>query len=168
EPGLPGGGLDRDRLVGLGEEVLDVAEGEPAGLRRAADLLQRVAALAQPRDEPRLRGGLLRPAPVGALRDEARALPPAQGLGRHAGAPRDLRRGELLAHSADSERRSGGSLTLREGFPPPAGTARLFSRGVCDSPGSDACLVPTGVPLPARGVKEFQTARCGYSSTTTA
>ena len=39
------------------EQLLDGAEGEPAVADRAADLAQRVAALAHPRDDARLRRG---------------------------------------------------------------------------------------------------------------
>ena len=58
------------------EQVLDVAEGEPAGLAGAADLLQRVAALAQARDDAGVGGGGRRPAAV-VLRDHALVAPTA-------------------------------------------------------------------------------------------
>ena len=45
-----------------GQQVLDVAEGEPPVADRAPQLLERVAALAHPGDHPRLGGGRGRPA----------------------------------------------------------------------------------------------------------
>ena len=58
----------RARAIGAlavpGQQVLDVAEREPAVADRAAQLLERVAALAHPGDDPRLRGGGRRPAAV--------------------------------------------------------------------------------------------------------
>ena len=50
------GAVDR-ALAAAGQQVLDVAEREPAVADRAAQLLERVAALAHPRDDPRLRRG---------------------------------------------------------------------------------------------------------------
>ena len=48
----------RDRALAMpGQQVLDVAEGEPAVADRAPQLLERVAALAHPRDDPGLGGG---------------------------------------------------------------------------------------------------------------
>ena len=59
EPGPRGRLAAGDRaLAAAGQQVLDVAEGEPAVADGAPQLLERVAALAHPRDHPGLgRGG---------------------------------------------------------------------------------------------------------------
>ena len=64
EAGLRGHLLDGDLLLGLGEEVLGEAEGEPALAARPLQLLQRVPALTHPRDHPSLRRGRRGPAPL--------------------------------------------------------------------------------------------------------
>ena len=52
EPGLLGDVVERARLAVVGEQVLEEAVREPALLARRADLLERVPALAQARDDP--------------------------------------------------------------------------------------------------------------------
>ncbi len=65
EPALLGGLLQRACLAARREEVLHEAVGEPAGLRRGPDLVQRVPALAQARDDARVGERRRRPAVVG-------------------------------------------------------------------------------------------------------
>ena len=61
------------------EHVLDVAVGEPALVTRALDLLERVAAVAQPRDDPRMGHRGARPfAAAVHLGDDAVTRPAAQ------------------------------------------------------------------------------------------
>jgi hypothetical protein len=116
EPALEGRLLDR--VVGRGgrQQLLDVAEGEPALLRRAPDLGQRVAALAQAGDHAGLRDRPLAPAAVRERRDEAVLHPAAQRVSRDAGAPRSLGRRDPVAHAQRSRiTRSGPGRITRSG-----------------------------------------------------
>ena len=70
-----------------GQEVLDVAERQPALADRAAQLGERMAALAEPADHPRLRGGGGRP-PAALQRDHPGRDPALERGGRD---PRELR-----------------------------------------------------------------------------
>jgi hypothetical protein len=98
ETGLLRGLLDRDHGLLARQEVLDVAEGQPALLGRRADLLQRVPAPAQAGDDARVRGFGGGPAgPVGA-RDELGPDPAAQRRRGHAGPLGHLRGGEGTRH----------------------------------------------------------------------
>jgi len=69
--------LERVRRHGGREQLRQVAEGQPPALAGGADLLERVAALAHARDEPRVRDGGRRPAAV-VLRDQPAGEPAAQ------------------------------------------------------------------------------------------
>ena len=84
------------RLCSLAEHRLDVAVGEPALLARLADLLERVAALAQAGDDPRV--GDARP---------ASSSPFAVDLRDHA--PRAQR----LSVRGDTPTRSAASFSVR-------------------------------------------------------
>ena len=77
EPAQLGGLLQRARLAAGREEVLHEAVGEPAGLRRGPDLVQRVPALAQARDDARVGERRGRPAVV-RQRHEALSGPAAE------------------------------------------------------------------------------------------
>ena len=70
--------LDRDLLLARGEELLGEAEGETALAPRPLQLLERVAALAHPRDDPRLSGRGRGPA-AAPDRDDLLRRPPFQG-----------------------------------------------------------------------------------------
>ena len=83
EPGLGGGLLQRVGLAPRREQVLDIGERQRAALAGPVDLVQRVAALAQAGDDPRVRGGGQRPMPV-VLWDQAVLGPSPQGCRRHA------------------------------------------------------------------------------------
>src|SRR5207253_8433173 len=73
--------LERVRPVSTREELVHVTEREPAVLARLLDLLERVAVLAQVRDEPRVLGGGPRPA-AAIVGDDSLVAPAAQGRGR--------------------------------------------------------------------------------------
>ena len=99
EVALLGDLLEGVPAFGHREEVLDIAEGEPAGVARAADLLEGVPARTQARDDPRMRGGGRGPFALPA-RDQPLLGPAAQGLRRRPGAPRSLAEGESLVRHA--------------------------------------------------------------------
>ncbi len=95
-----GGGLGAaDRaLPGPGDQVLDVAEREPAVADGGAQLIERVAALAHSRHDPRLRRGRRGPAPA-ADRDHPRRGPALERRRRDAGDPSRLaERDHVLSH----------------------------------------------------------------------
>ena len=100
EPGLTRHLLDRRLLLLAGEEVLDEAEGEPPLAARPLQLLQRVAALAHPRDDPGLGRGGRGPA-TAPHRQHLLRRPAFQGAGRNARTPRRLaQRYPLVRHRA--------------------------------------------------------------------
>ena len=140
------------------EELLDEAEGEPALAAGPLQFLQRVAALAHPRHDPRLRRGgggpaaaphrhdlLLRPALQCGRRDAGSTRGLAEGdplVGRHRpprlNPPAD---GPKRQPGAESARRRGGGHEsagiFRRGSPPPsapAGPAPRPRRCGCGSP----------------------------------
>ena len=81
---LAGRLLERAPLLGAGEDLLDVAIGQPALLTGLPDLSKPMAALAQPRDDAGVRHS--RAGPLAAavhLWDHAGAGPAAQGGGGH-------------------------------------------------------------------------------------
>src|SRR5205807_6545900 len=80
--------------VGAAQEVLDRARGELATIARALDLLERVPARAQPRDDAHVGGGGGRPAAVVAGHEPLRD-PAADGTRRDAGAGRHLTQRQL-------------------------------------------------------------------------
>jgi len=82
--------LERVRRLRRREELLQVAERQPAAVARHADLLERVAALAHPRHQARVGDGVGRPLAV-VLRDQAAALPAAQRRGRRTDLACDVR-----------------------------------------------------------------------------
>ena len=90
EAGVGGGVLERVGALVRRQQLVDEAEGQPPALGRRADLVERVPALAQAGDDPRLRHGRARPAPVARPRHEAVARPAAQRLRRHPRAARRL------------------------------------------------------------------------------
>ena len=97
EAALGGGLIQRVGLSRGREQVLDIGERQRPTLARAVDLLQRVAAVAQAGDDPRVRGGRQGPAAV-VLWDQAVAGPSPQGCRRDARAAGRL--GERdLAHA---------------------------------------------------------------------
>jgi len=112
EPGALGRLLEGHRGLGTGQQVLHVAVGEPAGARRAPDGLERRAAPAQPRHDPRVgdRGG--RPAPV-AQRDDAVADPAAQGRRLDVQLLRDRAERRLAHPGLKLPRAPGGKGTFR-------------------------------------------------------
>ena len=125
-------GLGRRLLERVGgllrrHQLLDEAEGQPAALGRRADLVERVAALAQAGDDARLRDRGRRPAPVARVRHEAVARPPAERLRGDPRAPRRFaaRDDAVVAHRPRPEKISGGTSMTR--VPPHAG---LTSRDV--------------------------------------
>ena len=89
EPRQLGRVLERVGRRAVREEVLEQAVGEPARFGRRADLVHRVAALAQPRDDPRVRDRGRGPLAVGE-RHEAVAGPAAQRVGRDVELAREL------------------------------------------------------------------------------
>ena len=89
---------------GLGEEVLGEAEGEPALAPGLLQVLERVAPLAHPRHDPRLRRGGRRPAPP-PHRHDLLLRPAFQRAGRDPRAPRRLaQRDSLVGHMAEASR----------------------------------------------------------------
>ena len=155
EAGLARHLLDRDLLLGVREEVLGEAEGEPPLAARLLQLLERVAALAHPRDHPGLRRGgggpaaaphrdhlLRRPALERARRDPASGARPRSGIcvrqriEREASRGRRLRRRSGAAHAAplgsvvSTGRSDGGNLPPRA----PAAPAPRPRRCGCESP----------------------------------
>jgi hypothetical protein len=94
EPCAVGGVVQRVRAVRAREQLLQVAVGEPPALHRGADLTDRVAALAQPGDDPRLGDRGVGPVAVGQ-RDEAGADPAPQRGGRDVDPAGDVRGGDL-------------------------------------------------------------------------
>ena len=123
------GQVDR-RLAAAGQQVLDVAEGEPPVADRPAQLLERVAALAHPRHHPGLGRGGRRPAVV-ADRDHLRLRPALQRRRRDPRDPGGLaERDRSLGHG---RRSYGGARELvcdPVGFRP----RRRRRRGVAPSP----------------------------------
>jgi hypothetical protein len=95
QTGLAGGRVERDQLFAVGQQLLDEAEGEAALAPRPLQLLQRVAALAHPCDDARLRRRRGRPAPP-ADRQDPLLRPALQRARRDAGAARGLAEGDPL------------------------------------------------------------------------
>ena len=118
QPGVGRGLLQRVGRLLRREEVLDVAEGQPAGVAGPADLLERVPALSQPGHDPRVGGRGGRPPAVAVvLGDQALAGPPSQRPRRHAGALG----GFAQRQHWSSDRRKRRRDRLGEA-PPPAGS----------------------------------------------
>ena len=90
EPGVGGRLVERVRALVRREDLLDEAEGQAPALDRLTDLLERVAALAQARDDARLGDRRGRPAPVARVRHEAVLRPARERLRGDAGAARRL------------------------------------------------------------------------------
>ena len=154
-------------VVALGdlEEVLGVAEREPAAASRLSDRVDRIAPLPHPGDHPRLRRRGGRPPPI-LDRDEALVGPALQGRVRDAGDPARLRQGDGVAlvavggtHSRSPDRKRGDVPERSDGVP---GPRRLRALGPLRRPAAlkrlaESCRrsqspgdLRTGDPLPAR------------------
>ena len=169
EAGLLGGLLERERLRARREEVLHEPVGEAPGLRRLADLVQRVPALAQARDDPGVGERGRRPA-ILRQRHEPLAGPAAQRGGRDvelacdfgerhpkqdkAAGPRSWSRRLRAMRPAASAGGVRQRRRLARGFPLTSRPIALFG---------DRRSTPRTRPCqtPAR-----QALRCGYSAST--
>ena len=87
------------RRVVAREQVLGVRERQAPGLAGLADLVERVPAVAQPGDDPRVRRHRRGP-PAVVAGDEPLVGPAPQGLRRDAGMAGDLGERQLLGHAA--------------------------------------------------------------------
>ena len=94
ETGLGGRLLERVGALVRREHLLDEAEGQAPALHGPPDLVERVAALAQARDDARLGHRRRRPAPVARVRDQTVPRPAREGLRGDADAPRRLGAGD--------------------------------------------------------------------------
>jgi hypothetical protein len=90
EPRPFGGLAQRVRPGAVGEQLLEVAVGEPPALHCRADLRHRVAALTEPRDDPRLGDRRRRPSPAFERHDPG-PHPASQRVGRDVDHPRHVR-----------------------------------------------------------------------------
>jgi hypothetical protein len=118
EPDLVGDLFQRaGRLVG-GEHVLDVAVREPSRPRRALDLGERVAAGAQPGDEPGVRDRRRRPLAV-VERHHALADPAPERVGGDVDPPRHLGERQLVHGEKKRRNRSSDSAACGQCGPLP-------------------------------------------------
>ena len=131
EPGLAGDLLHRRLLLRLREEVLGEAEGEAALAARPLEVLERVAALAHPRDDAGLGGRGGGPAAT-AHRHDLLLGPALQRARRDAGAARGLAEGYPFVggHRGPRLVPAGVMPTGRA----PAGPAPRPRRCGCESP----------------------------------
>jgi hypothetical protein len=116
EPALARRLGERARAHGGREEILQVAVGEPAGARRLAQGVERVPALAQARDDARVRDRRGRPLAVDE--HDAVADPAAERGRRDVDLARDVT--ERQSGHGPEESESGGTAVVA---PPPAGNA---------------------------------------------
>jgi hypothetical protein len=121
EPGVGRHVVERAR-VGLGrEQLLHVAVGEAARSRCVADLVERVAAIAQTRHDACVGDRRRRPR-AGRQRDDPLAHPAAERAGRDVDPARDLAHRDVAHDRSEdtAEHESGGTAVVA---PPPAGNA---------------------------------------------
>ena len=105
-----------DWLARRREEILEIPIGEASGVRGLAQLIERVPALAQARDDARVRNRGGRPPPV-AERHDAAVDPAPERRRRHVQPACDIAEAQVRH---DPEDESGGTAVV---VPPPAGNA---------------------------------------------